>query len=479
MARMWRGVDPVRSAEPTDLPDGRHAERTAEPASRGFPPVAQMWLVAAVLGILLWAFVRYGQSLPYFRGLWVYALPPLYAAYKPAFAAVPWLIVCGLVAAFAGWSALVAWRRPPVAVLLGATVLLLLLLAAAVAMERGSSYYLYQALQRPPYWKDYADDAATVHRMGAVAFIRQFPTIVPHLLSPHSRTHPPGPVVIAAELQSAFPGHPIRQAVVLAVATALMIVPTWFLARSLMGREVAAYTAVLLVACPGVILLTFTSFDGVFATALVSVAALGSAAVARRSRALAAAAGAGAALTCLLTYAVVFVVLFVGLLALYRLGRSALLLLGIAAAAGLLTLGLLAVWPGFDLIRSYRAIPVVPAPPYGHYWVPGDPAAFLLYGGVAVGGLALWRFVRPPLVPALILLVPLVFFFDLPGSVTRLQPGEVQRTWLFAYPFLSMGAGAAVARVEHPSTRGRLLAGVAVAGTMQAALFQALMDNFW
>src|SRR4029077_16285137 len=80
---------------------------------------------------------------------------------------------------------------------------------------------------------DYHGDTALARSIGLLRFIRHFPTYVPHLVSVHSPTHPPGPVVFLAYLARLFPPHVVPRAAVLAFLSALVLIPTWFIAERL------------------------------------------------------------------------------------------------------------------------------------------------------------------------------------------------------------------------------------------------------
>jgi asparagine N-glycosylation enzyme membrane subunit Stt3 len=330
----------------------------------------------------------------------------------------------------------------------------------------------------------YNSDVHLVDVYGVLGFDRRYPDLGFAFSAYNTRTHPPGVIVLLSVLYRAWGSEPWwRLATVLAVLSMLAAVCAWAMGRVLGGDRAGRIAAALLVAAPGPLLLAYTAMDAIFATAMTAGMALAMVAIRRRSAAWAAGAGAVLAGTTYLTYATVFVVLAVTLAVLVQVRRPlpVLRMLGAAGAAGLLTLGLLRVGLDYDLLASYHAVPSA-SRPYDPYWIAGSPAAWLVFAGLplaALGITGLFRRYPPARRPVLgaILIGLMLVWAALPGSVTHLRPGEVERTWAFLYPVLAASAGPLVERW----TRDRgWVAGAMVGTLVLLSVFQALViQNFW
>jgi hypothetical protein len=257
--------------------------------------------------------------------------------------------------------------------------------------------------------------------------------------------------------------------------------------RTIGGSRAGRISAVLFVTAPGPLLLAYTNLDAVFATFLAGAAALFVLATARRSVAVAAAAGAVLGAGTLMTYATVFVALAatVAVVIETRRVRDAAKLLGAAAVGGVVVLLLARLALGIDIIASYRASPSSGGQ-YQPYWIFGSPAAWLIFAGLPLAALGLAGLVRK--VPGarratlpLVLVTIMVIWAALPGEITKLRPGEVERTWAFLYPVLAAAAGPVVDRWTRAAGRwgNAIVPSLAVLGIAQAVLLQALWDNLF
>lgn len=389
-------------------------------------------------------------------------LAPLYGVLAPRVSLLA-LPAIGLVAV-AVLLARAATRCKPWQVVLGSGALLYAF-SAAVSVARGS-YLLVEP------WRgamtDFPADVPTVRAVGLQRFVTRFPDLVPQLNAIHSTTHPPGPLVGLTVLDNLLPGHYGAQAAVLALLAALVVVPMWFLVRTVAGEQAARVALPLYAVTPAVAHFTFTSVDAVLATALVTCAALVAVAVDRDDARLGALAGVACAATVFLTYAVVFVALF-GVL--YG-ARKSPRVLAVAAVAGTTGLAVLQVATGWDLTASYAALPVptVPHRPYA-YWFAGTTAGFLTGAGVVTAAVAVKPTIQTKAARALV--GPLVAFSLLPPAVSRLLPGEAERTWLFALPLL---VAAAAWRLRDDPRAVRVLV---IAAGVQAIVLQWLIYDYW
>jgi 4-amino-4-deoxy-L-arabinose transferase-like glycosyltransferase len=405
--------------------------------------------------------------------------PPVYGRFSPH---APVAVVAPVAIAVLG--ALWARRGTSSRAVVAGSIAFLLVFGAALAAADGGASAITAPLSRvsPP---DYQQDVPRAAALGIRAFVSQYPRLIPTFTSIHTKTHPPGPVVLLAWLQGLFPRQLMPRALVLALLSALVVVPTWMMTRELAGARAAGFAAVLIAAAPGVVLFTFTSLDAVFATILATASALFVRSIRRAGQDRSAFVGglvAGFAL--FFTYAVAFVGLFAAIFAFVslppkRAGRF-LLVAGVGALAAIL---ILRIAFGFDVVAVYRASHEALSGSSNRsqlYWLFGDPAVWLTFAGLPIAALGARTLLveRPRSIIAF--LAPLAIFYLLPSTLTKIVPGEVERTLLFAYP---LGAAAAAMAIEKAGDddvlTARITGSLVLIAALQAILLEMLYNTFW
>jgi hypothetical protein len=453
------------------------------PATEERAGVRHLWPVVVGVGIVLAGFDFWSAGFKSAHKSINSVKPPIYGGYAPMFPSRAWIAIGVGVAAVAVFFVLSRWERIHAAIFVPIVAAFSFGFAMALGFIRAAGAGPYAALLRI---SDYHGDTVLARTIGFGTFIKKFPTLVPELTSVHSRTHPPGPVVFLAFLERLFPKSVAPRAFVVAGISALIVIPAWFIAERIGGRRAAIIAVCVLGLSPAIAMFTFTSMDAVFATALAVVGALLIYGITRGGNVwLAFAGGVAAGLAAFMTYAVIFVVIATVIAALLSLPvKRALTVLAYAAVGGVVAVALLRVAIGWDLIASYRQLRQATGGEGRSYayWVFGNLAAWLSFTGIPIVALALVSFRRTKSVLYVAaLVVPLVIFSVLPASLTRLAPGETERTWLFTQPFLAAAAGAAFVAWER--TKGArkpsavLILLVLAAG--QTIAMQMLFNTLW
>lgn len=402
--------------------------------------------------------------------------PPLYGIVAPR-----WGSGAVLALLLGSGCALLAARAPRGPRGLVVLVPAALLASAAVNSIRGLGDAA-RSLQPSTRFPDYGLDAGVLDSVGAHAWLRDFPDLYAQLRSPHTRSHPPGALLLYETLRD-LPGGVVTGAVVMAVLTVLMAVPAYVLVSSLVGPRAAFGGAALVAFSPAVLTFALTSLDGVFATVLASCAAVLAVSAQRGSWLGALAGGFALGLSTFLTYAGAFVAIALGLYVLMTLRGPSLVRWVTAATGGALGAVLLLRLVGFDLLACYAAVDKdLETTRRVGYWVLGTPAVYLMALGVPLAALALLRLGarRPPLLP-LALLAPMLVFALLPASITGLVPGEIERTWMFTMPVTAVLGADRLHSWEEGSGpwRGRLLAALLLIAVTQAVLVNGQYDTYW
>jgi hypothetical protein len=384
--------------------------------------------------------------------------PPFYAF--PNARVTPWLALAAagaIAAALAGGRVL---ALPPRRFALAAAAVALAARVAVNLARHGPA-----ELARPfagPQGDDEYVAAAPLVAADPAGFVDRFADFVPTLPT-HPAGHPPGPSLLAGLLEGAGLGGAWPLTVVVLAAGAATAPLTYALGRRVGDERSARMAALLASFAPAALLEGATSMDAVFAAVAVAAAAL---LVAGRAALGGVAAAAGAALS----YALLAVPVWAGIVLALTRGRRA---ATVAAAAAALAVAALAA--GAAVLLGYEPIGALEATraryvaglggvrPYG-YWVVGDLAAFLVALGVPTA-LALARATADRR-PAALALAAIALTAALSGATKA----EVERIWLFMVPLAAVAAAPALRR--HPTAVLLLLAA-------QALAVEVLFNTVW
>jgi Dolichyl-phosphate-mannose-protein mannosyltransferase len=435
--------------------------------------------------IILLGFYAYSQTRPPI-GYGFFSHPPLYGRFEPVLEPLALTVIpTGLLLAGVGWF-VTSGRRVPTWAALGAIVVCGVAVAATIALVRGDWHDLVRGVATEHNAPYYTSDLHFVYEYGVRGFVERHPEITDQFHAYNSRTHPAGVFLILYALFEVFgSSHTLRITTTIAFMAMVAAVSAWSMARTLGGERAGRIAAVLFVAAPGPLLLAYTGMDAIYATFLSAAAALFMLAIQRLSVPVAVAAGAVLALGTLLTFATSFIVLAATIAVIVQAGslRNAAKLLGAAAGGGLAVFVLARLLLGFDIVASYQASPQSGGRSYT-YWIFGSPAACLIWAGLPLAALGVAGLVRKvpdakrPVLPMALVAIMVVWAM-LPGEVTKLRPGEVERTWAFLYPVLAATAGLVVDRWTRGKGRwsGAIVSALVIISVGQTVLIQSLWDN--
>ncbi|MCW3817549.1 glycosyltransferase family 39 protein [Micromonospora sp. DR5-3] len=466
----------------TVAPDGAGVERGSWPRWRGWPLVGMAATAAALLAFWLWSQTR-TIKFGYFRR------PPIYGEMIPIWDDLALTVIpAGVLLAGIGWL-VTSWRRLPTWLALALVVLAGVVTATAVNLVRGQAGDLTRGVSTDPASPYYTSDLHFLYELGPREFVERHAELSPRFHSASTRTHPAGVMVFLYLLFRAVgASHSLLIAVVIAVIAFCSAVSAWLIGRTLGGERAGRIAAVLFAAAPAPLMMAYSNLDTVFAVPLTMSVALFVLAADRRSWILAAAGGAVLGVATTMTMATSFIAFAATVALVVQTGwRTAVRLLAAAAAGGAIVVGLAWLVLGLDILATYQATARI-SHPYDWYWLAGSPVAWLIYAGLplaALGVYGLFRRVpgagRPVLV--LVLVLFLVVWAGLPAQVTKLRPGEVERTWMFLYPMVAAAAGVVVDRwtagFGRRWLRGGVIAGLVLVSVGQAVLIQGLYENFY
>jgi methylthioxylose transferase len=408
-------------------------------------------------------------------------VPPLLAQLHPSVG--PWLpvAIALIVAAIAILPRSLEWPRWA---FLSTAVGLGFVIAVALAAEAHGWSAVSAPFRRP---LEYFASVPLAGELGPRAFAERFAALDGRL-SLHAATHGPNAVLFLWVLSKLTGGSVLGVSLLVALAGAAGVLPTYAIATELTDERGARLAALLFVCAPGVLIYSATSMDAVFMT----VVACGLAALVRfpRSSAWAVAAGALCALAFSFTFGAFVLGLFAAGLALLALRDDRSAAATILARAGLVVAGLvlglllLRVAQGANLLADFRAASrahyhdASRARPY-LFWVVANIPAFLWVAGVVQTALfahrtrAQWRarvFGFETVVVGVLAL----------SSLSGVFLGEVDHVWLFFIPALAVVAGDGLrTMLRDAGDADRSLRLVLGGAFLQALLIQVLLYTYW
>lgn len=471
----------------------------AEQPQPGAPRLGPYWRALGIFLIVLGAYIATIVALGTETGKRTTA-PPWYAwvRYPPTrtrlqaiFLVFPALVYCG-------WMLFVrriALRKMADAIVLPVAVVFVLAMNAMTAMMDGGADAIWKPFGFLLRGSEFFWDVPAVKAVGARQFLRGYVHNLYHY-SIHTRTHPPGPVLVLYLVSCLFGPGAGAASWAAVVITATAVVPFFLLVRRLAGRQIATVAMALYVVTPSLVIYGATSMDGVTLVALLWTMYLLVRAIDEPGIGIGLIAGASIAVSVMMSYVVVCVGALAALYAMQEImanrGKAWRVIactgFAILVAAGALMM--LYAATGFDLVKSFEASRF-----YDHYIMRTFTISFSRYIDISFSNL--FGFLIGIGFPIVILwgkqtalsvkfrpywtaadrFNAVGFICVLVFSFARLFTHETERIWLFLIPPALLGAAAWIVRNDGRSQRLREWA----MGLMfvQTWLFQLLLLTLW
>lgn len=385
------------------------------------------------------------------------------------------------------------WLRedPPLRIrrrMVAAIVLFAFVFPAAVAMLRGGPEGITRAYDRHAY--EYIGD---IGAGGSIrGLFRDYDTLRPYL-SMHSKVHPPGPIALLW-FMSYFVG---RSPMALSLATmalgALAVIPMYKWAKAITDARTGMTCAMLYAAVPAIVLFTATSIDIAFMPFTLTTMYLFSRALHTPSRIHAVGAGALYAVLSMLSFSLIGVGAFFGMVGLYRLREperrravfetAAIMLLSAAAVVFLVWL-----WSGYNPVDTFYAAkeqfdtdqrnldrfdPRAPA----WMWKVLNPLAWAFYAGIPITVLFIYRLRYPVRRTRGLFLAFALTLLAL--DLLYLARGEGERSAMYVFPFLIVPAGHLLSEFVRISGLFSPLVGTLAFLMLQTWLMEAFLFTYW
>lgn len=384
---------------------------------------------------------------------------PFFARWHPRLTGYAVVAVGGLVlsALFLVWGRSALGRRGFAAGLFLAAVVS----RVSLNVERRGVHELIQPLVGREGANDYITTVSS-YVADPTGYLDQFAERVPHLAT-HPAGHPPGPTILMGTLEQVGLGGAWGEALLVILIGALGAPLVYGVGQSLLAERDARVAAIIWVFSPMVLIEGATAMDAVFAT----VATAAAVALVRGRWSL------GAALvgiSAFLSYALLAVAGWVGLVRLAGGQWRAALQVAVAAVAGVVAVyGVATLGFGYDPVSALSATHdryyagIARHRPWS-FWVVGNLAVFFIGVGFPVAiGFARACSHRAGVALALLAVIGV-------ATLTGYTKAEVERIWLFMVPWACLSAAPLLGR--HLPVAVTLLAG-------QALVVEVLYYTTW
>jgi hypothetical protein len=471
------------------------AEQPQPDAPRLGPYWRALGIFLIVLGIYITTIVALGTETgkrttapPWYA--WV-RYPPTRTRLQAIFLVFPAIVYCG-------WMLFVrriALCKMADAIVLPVAVVFVLAMNAMTAMMDGGADAIWKPFGFLLRGSEFFWDVPAVKAVGARQFLRGYVHNLYHY-SIHTRTHPPGPVLVLYFVSCLFGPGAGAASWAAVVITATAVVPFFLLVRRLAGRQIATVAMALYVVTPSLVIYGATSMDGVTLVALLWTMYLLVRTIDEPGVGIGLIAGVSIAVSVMMSYVAVCVGALTALYAMQEImanrGKAwrVIACTGFAMLVASGALMMLYAATGFDLLKSFEASRF-----YDHYIMRTFRISFSRYIDISFSNL--FGFLIGIGFPVVILwgkqtalslkfrpywtaadrFNAVGFICVLVFSFARLFTHETERIWLFLIPPALLGAAAWIVRNDGRSQRLREWA----MGLMfvQTWLFQLLLLTLW
>ncbi len=426
--------------------------------------------------------------------------PPWYAwvRYPPTKTRPQAIFLVFPVLVYGGWMLFIRRaiaRKMADAIVLPVAVLAVLAMNATTAMMDGGADAIWKPFGFYLRGAEFFGDVPAVRATGIIAFLRGYVHNLYHY-SIHTRTHPPGPVLVLYFVSCLFGPGAAAASWAAVVITATAVVPFYLLVRRLAGRQIATVAMALYVVTPSLVIYGATSMDGVTLVALLWTMYFLQRAIDKPGIGIGIMAGVSVAVSLMMSYVLVCVGTLAMIYALLEMTANRGKILSVAAcfvcvlAVPIVAFASLHKATGFDLIKCFEASRY-----YDHYIMRTFHISFPRYVDISFSNLI--AFLIGIGFPVVILwgrqtALSMKFRpywtaadrFNIAGAIcvlvfsfVRLFTHETERIWLFFIPPALLGAAAWIVSTGGQSQRLREWAmGLMF---MQTWLFQLLLLTLW
>lgn len=371
---------------------------------------------------------------------------------------------------------------------IGWCVLMAFVVPASVAMIRGGIDGITQAYSRQAY--EYIGDIGVGGSLrGLFSDYERYH----EFLSMHSKVHPPGPIAILWIMSFVVGRTPLALSLATMAFGSLSIIPFYLWVRDLFGYRAAIHSTLLYIFVPTVVLFTATSADITFMPFVLTTLFLYWRSITRGSLRYALAAGVVYALCSLISFSLVGIGAFFGIVGLWKLMDPASRPKVVVTAIGmfitvLLTHYLVWLWSGFNVFRIFEfsrqqfdtdQMNLDIYDPRYPSWVFRflNPLSWFYFAGIPISVLALKQLFdgksehRSFFIAIGITLVAL--------DILYLARGEGERSAMYIMPFVVIPAGYCLTEITRRSGSIQALGFTLLCLALQCWFTESVLYTYW
>lgn len=367
-------------------------------------------------------------------------------------------------------------------------VLLAFAVPASIAMMRGGLDGITMAYDRQSY--EYISDIGVG---GSIHGLFEKFEHYHQYLSMHSKVHPPGPVAILWIMSYIVGRTPVMLSLATMVFGAFSVMPFYLWVRELFNQRVAIQTTLLYIFVPTIVIFTATSADITFMPFTLITLFFFTRSINRGSLRYALAAGVTYALCSLISFSLVSIGTFFGLIGLWKLRESKTRFNVVVTAGGmivslLVTHYLVWLWSGFNIFNVFelskaqfdtdQAMLDIHDPRYPSWaFKILNPLSWFYFAGLPVSLLCIRQiFQRSGDHRALFVIIGITLVaFD----ILYLARGEGERSAMYVMPFVLIPAGYFIARMTQKMDSLQPLGITLVFLALQCWLTEAILYTYW
>ena len=340
---------------------------------------------------------------------------------------------------------------------------------------------------------EYYSDVPKVDTAGLRSFLRDYSK--PELfqtLSGHAQTHPPGGILFLWMVSKCFGYNLLTASLASICFTSLTVIPIFWIAKNLYDDMVGRYATVLYLIMPNFVMFTTTSMDGPFSIFPIVSVYLFYKATSSRTTLYAILTGIALGFGMLMTFSIVFIGLFFGVVTLLTLmmdrerfkGILTVLLISGATFAAFYLLTFVAT--GFNLlevllaaIEKDKAVMGTGYESIARYFHLSIANLFTFLIGIGIPITIVWvrqipRMFRRRDIYAIGYFVSLLVI-----SFSTLYTMEVERVWIFMAPFVVIPVATYLRDLCHHQQSTSPFYWVAGLLCLQLILFEATLYTYW
>ncbi len=368
-------------------------------------------------------------------------------------------------------------------------ILLAIIIPISIAMMRGGFDGITQAYDRHGY--EYNSD---IGKGGSIQGLFSEYEKNHQFLSMHAKVHPPGAIALLWLMSMAtFTTSPLILSFGTILLGGLSVIPFYLWTRDLFNPRVATQTTLLYIFVPTIVLFTATSADIMFMPFTLTTLMLFWRSITQGSFKYAVLAGIFYAFCTLLSFSLIGIGAFFGLIGLWKLKEAETRLHVIVTASGMI-IGLIAIhlavyfWSDFNVFRAFELCKAQFDLDQHHLdlndprpasWVFKfiNPLCWFFFAGIPISVLAIKQFIDRTSDHRTLFIVIALTLFVL--NLLYLARGEGERSAMYIMPFIVIPAGYYLAQLSQKNNSNQVFWMTLILLAIQCWFTEAMLYTYW